>query len=181
MRFEPDKSLRSSVLKVTFVDFPGDTLADAHEPFGYSSATINALLKTDGLQLALVIVTSHDTASADDLPLACFIDYVSCVHPQFDRSMFRLLITKWDTYTGGLKPSEFAAEHMPITSAKLFGSNNAIMAFSAGDVTTVDGRQHLTRFSPTSAKAFVDSLYVKFTGAPLYRRSWWRRALASFY
>lgn len=179
LKFSPDTALSSPELTMTFLDVPGDEITTnrAYADYGHLAATINALIKVDGLKLVFILVTSPDTAQSDDLLMSSFIDHVSSIDSRFDRSNFLLLLAKWDTYVGGLSPAEFVAKNMRVTDAQLHGAKHSIAAFSIGDVATVDGRPLVTRFEPKYAKNVVNWLYLQFTGKPLYRLSWWQRAL----
>jgi len=179
-RFSPEKALAAPELQVTFLDVPGDILDAGRQSteYGALTVTINALLKVDGLKLAFILASTPSTAREDDEFVSSFIGYVSGINQGFERSKFLLLVTKWDTYSGGLEPTEFVAETMPLTSARLRAARSTIAAFSVGDVVTLDGRPAIARFEPMYAKAVVDWLYVTFTGDSLYNRSWWRKLLA---
>jgi len=182
LKFVPDKALDAPDLPMTFLEMPGDTLAEVDSPTGVGSlpATINAFLKVDGLKPAFILVTAPETAAADDQLMASFIDYIYDVDRRFEVSKFLLLVTKWDTYEGQLSPSEFVAENMRLTNSKLFDPKHSVAPFSIGDVATVDGKPFLKRFEPSYAKAVTNWLYMEFTGKALYRRSFWKKVLDSF-
>lgn len=182
VKFTPNKELDSDILPMTLLEMPGDLLQSVDSPKGVGElpSRINAFMRVEGLKPAFILITSPETASDDDLVIASFIDYIIDLDSRFDASRFLLLVTKWDTYQGKLSTTDFVAQTMRVTHAKLYNPKHSIAAFSIGAVDTVGGKPFLKNFDSSYAKGVVNWLYEEFTGKPLYRRSALKKLLDGF-
>jgi len=172
VRFAPSPKMDADPISMTFLEMPGEDLEKVDTPdggYGELPSRINAFFKVKDIKLAFILVTEPATAFEDDQLMASFIDYVCDLDSRFETSRLLLLVTKWDRYEGELSVSEFVAENMRLTFAKLHEPRHSIAGFSIGEVVTMDKQPFLKSFNPDYAKGVVNWLYTEFTGKPLYR------------
>jgi hypothetical protein len=183
VRFTPNNKRDRTALNFTFLEMPGDELRRIDAPDGGRGefpVSIDVFFKTINTSISFILVTEHELAAEDDQLISSFINFVRHENKNFSDSRFLLLITKWDTYDGGLSIDEFIKLNMRLTHAKLHDNKHSVCDFSIGDVATAGGKAFLQRFNPVPSKQVINWLYRNITGKPMYKKTFWEKVSSKF-
>lgn len=176
-KFKP-KNDHFSPIHITFMEMAGEELKNLVAPKGTAGFPkhIDLFLNDKQLDLVFMLVIRHDTTSAEkDLMLSNFIDYLRTKDDRFQKSKILMMMSQWDNYKGDLNVEDFVQEFLPLTYACLASSSNSIMAYSVGEVTTVDNEPYISKLNTENPIKLIRWIYQTITGNDFMRQSLWKR------
>jgi len=177
----PNNGNKSTPLDLVFLEMAGEDLKKVmitdqggrNLPFH-----IGQFLRIPQLKIAFLITTPWQDASKDDAMIDDFLSFVNETAPHLIENRIILLVTKWDTYSGGESTSidDFVKQKMPRTYNKIAEKRNIIQPFSVGKIVPFDGGEGdiIATFDYSASQRLFSRIYETFTGISSEKKKTWK-------